>query len=96
VSSGASWSAHYELLFGDSLLQLLCVLSLGSFERQKLCTPLPPLPGAGIDVNVKFHNAHAFEPTPEVAVFDLLGIPLVHGWLVDPLDGQAAAVFGTR
>jgi hypothetical protein len=51
---------------------------------------------AGIDVNVKFHNAHAFEPTPEVAVFDLLGIPLVHGWLVDPQDAQAAAVFGTR
>ncbi|KAF6265489.1 hypothetical protein COO60DRAFT_1457089 [Scenedesmus sp. NREL 46B-D3] len=49
----------------------------------------------GIDVNVKFHNAHAFEPTPEVAVFDLLGIPLVHGWLVDPQDGRAAAVFGT-
>jgi hypothetical protein len=47
-------------------------------------------------VNVKFHNAHAFEPTPEVAVFDLLGIPLVHGWLVDPQDRQAAAVFGTR
>eukprot|EP00882_Tetradesmus_deserticola_P022042 GHRQ01023923.1.p2 GENE.GHRQ01023923.1~~GHRQ01023923.1.p2 ORF type:complete len:194 (+),score=70.73 GHRQ01023923.1:291-872(+) len=50
----------------------------------------------GIDVNVKFHNAHAFEPTPEVAVFDLLGIPLVHGWLVDPQHGPAAAVFGTR
>ncbi|WIA22806.1 hypothetical protein OEZ85_001200 [Tetradesmus obliquus] len=50
----------------------------------------------GIDVNVKFHNAHAFEPTPEVAVFDLLGIPLLHGWLVDPQDAQTAAVFGTR
>jgi hypothetical protein len=57
---------------------------------------LPALLLAGIDVNVKFHNAHAFEPTPEVAVFDLLGIPLVHGWLVDPQDKQAAAVFGTR
>jgi hypothetical protein len=28
--------------------------------------------------------------------FDKLGIPLVHGWLVDPQDRQAAAVFGTR
>jgi hypothetical protein len=28
--------------------------------------------------------------------FDLLGIALVHGWLVDPQDRQAAAVFGTR
>lgn len=33
----------------------------------------------GVDVNVKFHSIHAFEPTKEVAVFDLLGIDLVHG-----------------
>lgn len=50
----------------------------------------------GIDVNVKFHNAHAFEATSEVAVFDLLGIPLVHGWLVDPQDAPTAAVFGNK
>ena len=42
-------------------------------------------------MNVKFHNAHAFEPTPEVAVFDLLGIPLVHGWLMDQ-TGQGKVV----
>eukprot|EP00878_Enallax_costatus_P013980 GHUV01014620.1.p1 GENE.GHUV01014620.1~~GHUV01014620.1.p1 ORF type:complete len:334 (-),score=77.28 GHUV01014620.1:807-1808(-) len=50
----------------------------------------------GIDVNVKFHNSHAFEATPEVAVFDLLGIPLVHGWLVDPQDTDTTAVFGNK
>lgn len=27
---------------------------------------------------------HDFEYTPECIVFDLLDIPLVHGWLVDP------------
>ena len=42
----------------------------------KLCT--------GVDVNVKFHDIRAFEFTEEVAVFDLLDLSLVHGWLVDP------------
>ena len=27
-----------------------------------------------------------FEYTPELIVFDLLGISLFHGWLVDPQD----------
>jgi hypothetical protein len=35
-------------------------------------------------------------PFPLQAVFDLLGIPLVHGWLVDPLDADTAAAVGTR
>ncbi len=37
----------------------------------KLCT--------GIDVNVRFHDPKSFEPTPEVSVFDLLDIELLHG-----------------
>lgn len=42
----------------------------------KLCT--------GVDVNVQFHDCRGFEFTEEVAVFDLLDMSLVHGWLVDP------------
>lgn len=43
------------------------------------------------------YNAHAHQPTPEVAVFDLLGIPLVHGWLVDPeADAATAVAFGNK
>jgi hypothetical protein len=42
----------------------------------KLCT--------GVDVNVQFHDIKGFEFTDEVAIFDLLDISLVHGWLVDP------------
>lgn len=38
----------------------------------------------GVDVNVKFHDFRAFEFTDEIAVFDLLDMSLVHGWLVDP------------
>ena len=38
----------------------------------------------GLDVNVKFTGVRVFEYTPECLVFDLLDIPLYHGWLVDP------------
>ena len=38
----------------------------------------------GIDVNVQFHDLKGFEFTDEIAIFDLLDISLVHGWLVDP------------
>ncbi|XP_028925951.1 ubiquitin carboxyl-terminal hydrolase MINDY-2 isoform X2 [Ornithorhynchus anatinus] len=38
----------------------------------------------GLDVNVKFTGVRVFEYTPECIVFDLLAIPLYHGWLVDP------------
>lgn len=44
---------------------------------------LPKL-ATGLDVNVRFTGVADFEYTPECIVFDLLGIPLYHGWLVDP------------
>jgi len=41
-------------------------------------------PNAGIDLNPRFHDCKAYEFTDEVAIFDLLGVPLLHGWLIDP------------
>jgi len=38
----------------------------------------------GIDVNIQFKSVSSFEYTPELVVFDLLRIPLLHGWLPDP------------
>ncbi|GAB6032762.1 hypothetical protein CHUAL_011629 [Chamberlinius hualienensis] len=38
----------------------------------------------GLDVNVKFTGVKEFEYTSECIIFDLLNIPLYHGWLVDP------------
>jgi ubiquitin carboxyl-terminal hydrolase MINDY-1/2 len=38
---------------------------------------------------------HDFEYTPECIVFDLLDIPLVHGWLVDPEMKQVAEALGS-
>ena len=48
----------------------------------------------GLDVNVKFTSISDFEFTPELIVFDLLHIPLHHGWIIDPINfrDMAAAV----
>jgi hypothetical protein len=35
-----------------------------------------------------------FEYTPECIVFDLLHIPLYHGWLVDPNDKEVKSAIG--
>uniref|UniRef100_A0ACB8E552 Ubiquitin carboxyl-terminal hydrolase MINDY-2 n=1 Tax=Sphaerodactylus townsendi TaxID=933632 RepID=A0ACB8E552_9SAUR len=46
----------------------------------------------GLDVNVKFTGVRVFEYTPECIVFDLLDIPLYHGWLVDPQSDNSEVV----
>ena len=38
----------------------------------------------GVDVNVQFKDVSCFECTSEIIVFDVLQIPLYHGWLPDP------------
>eukprot|EP00240_Pyramimonas_obovata_P013569 CAMPEP_0118943480 /NCGR_PEP_ID=MMETSP1169-20130426/38402_1 /TAXON_ID=36882 /ORGANISM="Pyramimonas obovata, Strain CCMP722" /LENGTH=260 /DNA_ID=CAMNT_0006888745 /DNA_START=87 /DNA_END=866 /DNA_ORIENTATION=+ len=55
---------------------------------------LPKL-ATGLDVNVRFRNIDDFEFTQECAIFDLLDIQLVHGWLVSPED-EIAAVIGSK
>lgn len=54
--------------------------------RHNLDTALSILPNlkSGLDVNVKFDNIHGFEPTAELAMFDLFDVDLVHGWVADP------------
>lgn len=50
-------------------------------------------------MNVKFDNIHGFEPTAELAMFDIFNVDLVHGWIVDPQDTETYQVivntFGT-
>lgn len=43
---------------------------------------LPKL-NTGLDVNIRFTGITDFEYTPECIIFDLLRIPLYHGWLCD-------------
>jgi hypothetical protein len=55
-------------------------------QQQNISDAIALLPrlATGIDVNVRFRNILDFEFTSECAIFDLLDISLVHGWLVDP------------
>lgn len=41
-----------------------------------------------------FYRIQDFEYTPECIIFDLLGIPLYHGWLVDPQDTKTVEAVG--
>ena len=41
-----------------------------------------------------FFSVNDFEYTPECIVFDLLGIKLFHGWLVDPQELSEVAAVG--
>ncbi|NXM85125.1 MINY1 hydrolase, partial [Oenanthe oenanthe] len=56
-------------------------------------TVLPKL-STGLDVNVRFTGVSDFEYTPECIVFDLLNIPLYHGWLVDPQNPEQVQAVG--
>ena len=47
---------------------------------------------SGMDVNVKFNACDGFEYTREMAVFDLCGWRLVHGWVVGEAEHGADAV----
>ena len=43
----------------------------------------------GMDVNVKFSGVADFEFNDYISIFDMLGVSLYHGWLVDPQDEVA-------
>ena len=59
-----------------------------------VCLDLLPSLLRGLDVNVKFESCSSFEFTNGITVFDLLSLPLVHGWVIDP-QHEAAGVLKT-
>ncbi|KAI8365203.1 uncharacterized protein BYT42DRAFT_589150 [Radiomyces spectabilis] len=58
--------------------------------RHNLDAALSMLPNlqTGLDVNVRFSSTRDFEPTAELAMFDLFDVDLVHGWIADPQDAE--------
>ena len=48
----------------------------------------------GIDINVKFNSVEGFEYTPELSLFDLAQIRLIHGWVIDPQDKFLSSLVG--
>ncbi|KAL1569001.1 ubiquitin carboxyl-terminal hydrolase MINDY-1-like [Salvia divinorum] len=67
-------------------------------QQQNIADAIDLLPRltTGIDVNIKFRRIDDFEFTPECAIFDLLDIPLYHGWIVDPQDIETADAIGSK
>ncbi|KAL2348094.1 hypothetical protein Fmac_002094 [Flemingia macrophylla] len=67
-------------------------------QQQNIADAIDLLPrlATGIDVNIKFRRIDDFEFTRECAIFDLLDIPLYHGWIVDPQDYDTANAIGSK
>ncbi|KAK8475813.1 hypothetical protein V6N13_109516 [Hibiscus sabdariffa] len=67
-------------------------------QQQNIADAIDLLPrlATGIDVNIKFRRIDDFEFTRECAIFDLLDIPLYHGWIVDPQDSETASAIGSK
>ncbi|XP_050376088.1 uncharacterized protein LOC126793571 [Argentina anserina] len=67
-------------------------------QQQNIADAIDLLPrlATGIDVNIKFRRISDFEFTPECAIFDLLDIPLYHGWIVDSQDSDTANAIGSK
>ncbi|KAI7743014.1 hypothetical protein M8C21_032679 [Ambrosia artemisiifolia] len=67
-------------------------------QQQNIADAIDLLPrlATGIDVNIKFTRIDDFEFTRECAIFDLLDIPLYHGWIVDPQDSETSNAIGSK
>lgn len=100
-------SPQKEVITSDELMAHLgdCILSIKPQEnseglqlnfQQNVNDAMMVLPklSTGLDVNVRFTGVSDFEYTPECIVFDLLNVPLYHGWLVDPQSPDAAQAVG--
>ncbi|XP_035286010.1 ubiquitin carboxyl-terminal hydrolase MINDY-1 isoform X1 [Anguilla anguilla] len=103
----AKLPAQTEVITTEDLMTHLgeCVLSIKPREKvqgmelnfqQNMSDAMAVLPklSTGLDVNVRFTGVSDFEYTPECIVFDLLDIPLYHGWLVDPQSVEMATAVG--
>ncbi|XP_029369955.1 ubiquitin carboxyl-terminal hydrolase MINDY-1 isoform X3 [Echeneis naucrates] len=103
----AKLPAQTEVVTTEELMAHLgeCVLSVTPREKtdgmelnfqQNMSDAMAVLPklSTGLDVNVRFTGVSDFEYTPECIVFDLLDIPLYHGWLLDPQSPEMAAAVG--
>uniref|UniRef100_A0A804LSI4 MINDY deubiquitinase domain-containing protein n=1 Tax=Zea mays TaxID=4577 RepID=A0A804LSI4_MAIZE len=74
------------LLCGNTQMQLEQNLELSEFNKQVLGV-LPKLT-CSLYFDVTFSSSCGLEKTFETALFGFLGVPLRHGWLVDPQDAE--------
>ena len=75
--------AATEQTLGGSAASSAALAMESSHELDSILEQLPRLKH-GLDLNVLFSTVAGFEFTSELALFDSLGIDLVHGWVADP------------
>ncbi|ONM02490.1 Alanine--tRNA ligase [Zea mays] len=75
-----------KLSYCPLILQLEQNLELSEFNKQVLGV-LPKLT-CSLYFDVTFSSSCGLEKTFETALFGFLGVPLRHGWLVDPQDAE--------
>lgn len=63
-------------------------------ENMHACLDVLPTLNVGMDVNCRFSGPKEFEATRELAVFDLLDITLVHGWVASPENTKVYKAVG--
>ncbi|KAI7854024.1 hypothetical protein BDC45DRAFT_509624 [Circinella umbellata] len=85
VSSPTQYEAPIEMDRIDSRQSTAEYVLTYRYNLDAALSILPNLQ-TGLDVNVRFSSIRGFEPTAELAMFDLFDVDLVHGWLVDPQD----------
>ncbi|NXH10176.1 MINY1 hydrolase, partial [Bucco capensis] len=103
----AGSAVEKEVITAEELMAHLgdCILATQPWEpseglqlnfQQNINDTMMVLPklSTGLDVNVRFTGVSDFEYTPECIVFDLLNIPLYHGWLVDPQTPEVVQAVG--
>lgn len=96
-----------EIITAEQLMEYLGDCMLGAMPKdltesaqlnyeQNMSDAMTILPKlqTGLDVNVRFTGVRDFEYTPECIVFDLLQIPLYHGWIVDPHEDSVVKAVG--
>ncbi|KAL9186686.1 hypothetical protein ACHAXT_005924 [Thalassiosira profunda] len=91
--------ANRALLAGKRSEAQLVTTNNSSHHEYHLNEVLSLLPNLqhGMDVNPKFTSGPTgVEYTNNLAAFDLLGVELVHGWLLDPQDAETASVVESK
>uniref|UniRef100_A0A672YHG6 Ubiquitin carboxyl-terminal hydrolase n=1 Tax=Sphaeramia orbicularis TaxID=375764 RepID=A0A672YHG6_9TELE len=93
--SQAKLPAQTEVVTTEDLMaHLAAPVTCNCSDNMSDAMAVLPKLSTGLDVNVRFTGVTDFEYTPECIVFDLLDIPLYHGWLVDPQSPEMVAAVG--
>ncbi|CAF1021541.1 unnamed protein product [Rotaria sordida] len=100
-NAGAISTEHVIAMIAEYILQIdttkLSADDRANYE-QNVADALSILPKlqTGLNINLKFNGVDKFEYTRECIVFDLLGIQLFHGWVIDPQNNELQKIVNTN